>query len=130
MAYSIIEFQNKSMRIHDLDLAVTCFLLMKQKGDANLEFANKLFEDWIESISYDGPGCINLHLNEHLVNPEKIRLVKNMIDTTMQSLNKVPALYPKDELNSILAKAKITLESDYRVDLIKETLSELRLLFE
>lgn len=130
MAYSIIEFHNKSMRIHDLDLAVTCFLLMKQKGDESLESADKLFEDWIESISYDGPGCINLHLNEHLVNSETIQFVKNLINATMQSLDKVSALYPKDELNPILAEAKITLESDYRVDLIKKTLSELSLLFE
>lgn len=118
------------MRIHDLDLAVTCFLLMKQKDDENLESVDKLFEDWIESISYDGPGCINLHLNEYLVNSETVQLVKNLIDATMQSLDTLSALYPKDELNPILVKAKITLESDYRVDLIKETLSKLRLLFD
>jgi hypothetical protein len=118
------------MRIHDLDLAISCFLLMRQKYDANSDFVNVLFADWVDSISYDGPGCIDLHLNEHLTNPESIQLVKNMIDTTTQSLDEVSDYYPKDELNAVLKKAKITLESDYRIDLIKGALSEFRSLFE
>jgi hypothetical protein len=130
MAYSIIEFKNKSMRFHDLDLAVACFLLMSQKVGSKPEFVDKLFEDWVDSISYDGPGCIDLHLNENLVNTEEIQAVKDLIDATKQSLDKVSNLYPKDELNPILAKAKITLESDYRIDLIKGALSEFKSLID
>jgi hypothetical protein len=130
MAYSIIEFKNKSVRIHDLDLAVACFLLLRQNGDTNSSLFDKLFEDWIDSISYDGPGCIDLHLNSYLVNPESIQLVKTQIDLTIQSLDETSNFYPKDELNPILAKAKITLENDYRIDLILRALSGLRSLID
>jgi hypothetical protein len=130
MAHSIIEFKYKSMRIHDLDLAVACFLLMSKKSDTNSEFVNKLFESWVDSISYDAPGCIDLHLNDYLVNPETMLFVRKLIDETIQSLDKMSGSYPKDELNSILSIAKISLENDYRVDLIQGVLSEFKLLVE
>jgi len=128
MAHSIIEFKDKSIRVHDLDLAVACFLLIEQKPVARSEPIVKLFEDWIDSISFDGPGCIDLHLDEHLNDAETNKLVKDLIDTTMQNLNEMSGCYPKDELNSILSKAKISLENDYRVDLIRGVLAELRTL--
>lgn len=130
MAHSIIEFKDKSIRVHDLDLAVACFLLMEQGRAAGLEPIAKLFEDWIDSISFDGPGCIDLHLDENLVDAETVQVMKDLIDSTIQSLNEESGLYSKDELNSILAKAKISLESDYRVDLIRGALVELRSLIE
>jgi hypothetical protein len=128
MAYSIIEFKDKSIRVHDLDLAVACFLLMEQGKTVGSEFVAKLFEDWVDSISFDGPGCINLQLDENLVDAKSVQALRDLINSTMQSLNEESDLYSKEKLNSILAKAKISLESDYRVDLIRGALVELRTL--
>lgn len=126
MAYSVVEFKNKSIRVHDLDLAVACFLLMEQNQVGRSGSIVELFEDWVDSISFDGAGCIDLHLDERLNDAETSQLLKDIIDATIQDLNEVSGFYPKDELNSVLSKAKISLESDYRVDLIRGVLTELR----
>lgn len=75
---------------------------------------------------FDGPGCIDLHLDAGLVKAEILQELKSLIDTTMQDLNMISDIYPKDKLNLILAKAKIRLENDYRIDLICGVLDEFR----
>jgi hypothetical protein len=126
MAHSIIDFQENSVRVHDLDLAVACFLLIQQEVKVESESITKLFEEWIDSISFDGPGCIDLHLNDNLGDERTVRLLKELIDATIQSLRKTPGFYPKERLNSIMAKANISIENDYRVDLILNVLVGLR----
>ena len=130
MAHSIIEFKDKSIRVHDLDLAVACFLLMEQGRAAGSAFVDNLFEDWVDSISFDGPGCIDLHLNENLVDAKTVQALRDLITLTMKSLNAESDLYSKEKLNFIFAKAKICLKSDYRVDLIRDALVKLRSLVE
>ncbi|WP_435635990.1 hypothetical protein ACSC9U_14400 [Pseudomonas solani] len=126
MAYSIIEFQGKSIRVHDLDLSVACFLLMEKGRSTGSALLIGLFDVWSDSIMFDGPGCIDLHLDAGLVKAEVLQELKSLIDTTMQDLNMISDIYPKDKLNLILAKAKIRLENDYRIDLICGVLDEFR----
>lgn len=130
MAYSIIEFNNKYKRIHDLDLSIACFLIMEQNEIEKTQLLEKMFQDWVDSISCSGSGCIDLNLNEYLRDPETIHLLKKMIEKTLQSLEKFSDLYPMDILNPILAKAKISLQNDYRIDLIKNALTELMALLD
>lgn len=130
MAYSIIEFNNKYQRIHDLDLSIACFLIMEQKEIMKSQLLEQMFEDWVDSISYDGSGCIDLNLNEYLRDSETMHILKKMIKKTLQKLDDVPDLYTTANLNPILAKAKICLKNDYRTDLIKNALTGLMTLLE
>ena len=130
MAHSIIEFRNKDFRVHDLDLAMACFLIMKQSNGSLSDTLQKLFDDWLESISFDGPGCIDLHLDEHLVESDHINELISLINLAESELKEYSVSYPKIELTQYLDKAKINLIEDYKVDLIENVLKGFRSIIE
>lgn len=126
MAHSYIEFRDKNIRVHGLDLAMACFLIMKQSGSSLSNTLQKLFDDWLESISFDGPGCIDLHLDEHLIESDYIQELVVLLDLAEHELKEHSGYYPKMELTQYLEKAKINLAEDYKTDLIENVLHSFR----
>ncbi|SMF33914.1 hypothetical protein SAMN02745866_02145 [Alteromonadaceae bacterium Bs31] len=124
MAHSYIEYKDKNCRVHDLDLSMACFLIMKKaNGSGKFE---KLFDEWMDSISFDGPGCVDLHLTDYLIDIEDVRDFQNLLGLAEQDLKTFSGLYPKSELGEYLGKAKINLVEDYKAELIEEALQRLR----
>lgn len=130
MAHSYIEFGNKDFRVHDLDLAMACFLIMKQSNGSLSDNLQELFEDWLESISFDGPGCIDLHLEEYLLEPAHVKELIALMNLAERELKEYSSYYPKIELMRFLEKAKINLTEDYKVEIIKNVLKEFRSIVE
>lgn len=130
MAYSIIEFSGKNKRFHELDLSIACVLIIeKYRNIANGKY-DAMFDKWLESITFSGSGCIDLHLDEYLQD-RKLRLViRELAKSVLQDLDEIGDLYPKITLNKLLAKAKINLENDYRVSLIRSVIEGLNELIE
>lgn len=124
MAHSYIEYKDKDFRVHDLDLAMACFLIMKTAGSRS-EF-QELFDEWMESISFDGPGCIDLHLNDYLVDDGNVSNFRNLLDLAEEELKNISGLFPKSELEEYLGKAKINLVEDYKIELIEGAVHGLR----
>ena len=66
----------------------------------------------IDSISYDGPGCIDLQLDKFLKSQECVDVDVGLIDKVIRELDSASDVYPKEKLSSMLAGAKITLNTD------------------
>lgn len=128
MAYSIIEFADKSFRFHDLDLTIACVFIIEQRGTKRVDLFDRMFEGWIDSFSFDGSGCIDLHLDEHLIDSESKVLLIEKIELVLRNLDEFSESFPKVKLNKLLAKVKINLENNYRIDLITIALEEMKIL--
>lgn len=128
MAHSYVDFHNNNFRVHDLDLAVTCFLIIDQAKAIASTKLQPMFNHWVESISSYGPGCIDLHLDHNLNEPESAEILINLLDLVARDLDSYPDTYPKDKLDGSLRKAKINLENDYKIELIRNVINELRTL--
>lgn len=126
LAYSTLEFSGRIARIHDLDLSVACFIVMELGKNISSDFLNEAFESWIDSISYDGPGCIDLRLDSFLKSQERVDVAVSLIEGAIRDLDIMSGEYPKDRLNLMLASAKIKLNADYKIEFINQALIELR----
>ncbi|WP_146232622.1 hypothetical protein [Pseudomonas protegens] len=126
MAYSILEFSGRFIRVHDLDLSIACFLVIEVGSGMASTFLDDVFEAWVDSICYDGPGCIDLRLDFYLTNKERESLIVSLIGEVARNLEFVSGFHPKDRLNAILVRTKIKLVEDYKVELIEEALIGLR----
>lgn len=126
MAYSNLEFSGQFTRIHDLDLSIACFLVIESGKYVSSEALDDMFDSWVDSISYGGPGCIDLQLDKFLKSQEYADVVVGLIDRVIQELYSMADVYPKEKLSSMLAGVKITLNADYEVKLIRTALAGLR----
>ncbi|MCE4056168.1 hypothetical protein [Pseudomonas sp. Au-Pse12] len=86
------------------------------------DFLDDVFGAWVYSISYGGPGCIDLQLDKFLKSQECTDLVARLIDGVIRELELMSVVYPREKLNSMLVGVKINLNVDCRVDLIRDTL--------
>ena len=125
MAHSYIEYKEGSSRVHDLDLAIACFVIMRQANKFIDHSLDELFNVWLESISFSGAGCIDLRLNEGLDEKKELELAE-FIESSLEELLNYSNFYPKENLKFFLSKSKINLQSDYRINLIKKTLIEIK----
>ena len=126
MAYSIIEFKSKEYRFHDLDLSISCRLIIEMNDEHSFENLEEIFHKWLDSISFDAPGCLNLYLNEYLKNTDLKQSIEILINDVIESLNEYKNYYPKEKLNILMKKEKINFQNDYKIDLIYKTMNELK----
>lgn len=125
MAHSFIEFKGRGFRVNDLDLAVSCFIIIEHAEINDLNELNLMFNEWIDSISSDGAGCINLSLDKYLVTDQHMEYFTYLLSLTSIKMDELKECFPKNKLAWILNQTKINLINDYKVDYIKSTLDGL-----
>jgi hypothetical protein len=130
MAHSYVEYNQRDFRVHDLDLIVVCTLVMNNAVKVDYKKLQPMFDEWAESISNDGPGCIDLQLDGYLVDDESVQKLIQILDLSKRELSDYPETYPKSKLNVSLKKFKINLENDYKTELIGAVLSGIKSLVE
>lgn len=125
MAHSFVSFGNQEVRVNDLDLAATCFVLMRQADASALVKMGAMFSQWIDSISSSG-GNIDLLLDEYLVEADKIRCFSGFLASALSDVSSRGDYYPGELLSEYFNKVKIVSGDDYRADYIKRTILELQ----
>lgn len=75
-----------------------------------------MFDERVESIYFDGPGRIDLHLDEYLNSQELCSDFVKLLDMVDDELSKHQNPYPKAKLNELLQIAKINLDNDYKIE--------------
>ena len=125
MGHSFVSYKDKDLRIHDLDVAVSCLIIIKQSENYSIEL-KEMFDAWIDSIHYSGTGCIDLHLDEYLINQEIIKTLVHLINISINEVNKHGGFYPKEIINELSKQVGITeFKNDYETRRIIDTLSEM-----
>ena len=130
MAHSYIEYNGKDFRVHDLDLILACTLVINNAVKTNHKILQPMFDEWVDSISNDGPGCIDLKLDDFLVDDESIQKLNQILELVKTELSGFPDNYPRNKLNESLKGYKINLENDYRTELIRDVIKGLKALLD
>ena len=130
MAHSYVEYNNRDFRVHDLDLIVACTLVMNNAEKVDYKNLQPMFDEWVDSISNDGPGCIDLRLDDYLIDDKIVQKLIQILDLSKREIDDFPDTYPKSKLNASLKKFKINLENDYKAELIRAALGGIKSLID
>jgi hypothetical protein len=89
-----------------------------------------MFDEWVDSISNDGPGCIDLRLDDYLIDDKIVQKLIQILDLSKREIDDFPDTYPKSKLNASLKEFKINLENDYKAELIRAALGGIKSLID
>ena len=130
MAHSFVTFEEKDIRVHDLDLAIACVLIVDaaKQNDVRPKIGPRIsamFDEWLDSISHTGPGCIDLKLDEYLSAKEDRGQLISILEHVRTSLSNSPEL-SAGKLNALLLPTKIVVKSHYSADSVVGVLDAIK----
>ncbi|MEO1005007.1 MAG: hypothetical protein AAFW67_03940 [Cyanobacteria bacterium J06638_38] len=113
MAYSFISYRNSDVRLHDTEISICAFLIMSIANKASFwesarnQGFKEMFQEWRESIDYDGAGCIDLQLDAFLDTDDKVHLLFLLLEKAEKQLNVFEEFVPAAYLNEISQPSKL-----------------------
>ena len=72
MAHSFLEFNHRMIRLNDTDILVSLLLISEAlagSSDGGDMKVLVIVDGWLRQVDEWGPGCIELHLDKHIVPP-------------------------------------------------------------
>ena len=99
MAHSFVEFHDARQHLQDDDIIFVAALMMEErrKLPASVsvpENIDQLFRWWNETFWSWGPGTLNPKLDEFLVDPESVRVFRDLLDRARDEIQKFGGIIP------------------------------------
>ncbi|MBF0316522.1 MAG: hypothetical protein HQK52_24120 [Oligoflexia bacterium] len=128
MGHSILEYKDKYLRLHDVEIEVLVYILdemyKRSKICNNLQ---PILDDWLATVKNSFPGGSALNLS--LISPELFNDLIKLIDYTMGEIRKLGDFIDKDLLNKKVEDSPIPVfQTNYRTERLLNVLKKFRAL--
>ena len=103
--HSFIDFRNSRFLVNDIDIWVFCGLINQAARSSSMqapEGVSELFDWWRESIETSGGGCIDLRLDEFLVDTNRVEYMCWLSNLALSTLSRIGPKISAEQLNDIV----------------------------